>query len=47
MQLPQLGSQESKIHRSHSRYAAVRNATRGGVVELSCRDPPNDCHSRL
>jgi hypothetical protein len=32
MQLPQLGSQECKIHRPHSRYAAVCNATRGGVA---------------
>jgi hypothetical protein len=47
MQLPQLRSQERKIHRSHSRYAAVRNATRAIVVELSSRDPTNHFRSRL
>jgi hypothetical protein len=47
MQLPQLGSQECKVHRSHSRYAAVHNATRAIVVELSSRDPTNHFRSRL
>jgi hypothetical protein len=47
MQLPQLGSQECKVHRSHSRYAAVHNATRAIVVELSSGDPTNHFRSRL
>jgi hypothetical protein len=48
MQLPQLGSQECKIHRSHSRYAAVRNREQrywfyprwAVLVEISVRTSP-------